>query len=182
MRRNRKNSRNDVIIDLTSMLDVIFIILLVVMVGQKTVGIKNAQENDAYESSHSAAVSALNDAKELYEDAADTAKYFRTASVSVPYDEEAVHKRTAKILFMGYNEIQEISLTGNDTEKAFEELTGLLENYINENQGNPVVLSLNDDDGKILYRDEKAVTEIFLGLSESYDNVYIKGNLGEVEP
>jgi len=181
MKRKRKNNKNDIIIDLTSMLDVIFIVLLVVMVGQKVSAFKHEQENSDIAESYNDAVNSYNDAAELYNDMMSTAKYFKTASIIVPYDEEEVYKRTIKIQFWGNEETEEIKLTGNDTERAFNEFYDSLEKYILENSGNPVILSLNDDDGKILYRDEKVISGIIMELSEKYENVYIKGNLSEVE-
>ena len=43
-----------------------------------------------------------------------------------------------------------------------------------------VANDINDDDDKILYRDEKAVSEILNEMSDKHKNVYIKGNLSEV--
>lgn len=174
MKRKRRKNKNDIIIDLTSMLDVIFIVLLVVMVGQKTAGMQ--QDKDSAQQ-----VQEYNEAIDLYRDAKDTSTYFKSASVSVPYDETEIQKRTIKILFWGDEDFTEFKLVGINTDDVFNEFTECLEEYISGCQDSPVILSLNDDDGKILYRDEKRITGIIMELSEKYENVYIKGNLGEVE-
>ena len=49
-----------------------------------------------------------------------------------------------------------------------------LKDYIEQNPEKPVILSLNEGDEKILYRDEKMIKKIFEELSETYKNVYIK--------
>ncbi len=181
MKRIRRNRKSDIIIDLTSLLDVIFIILLVVIVGQKytNTNIQNdlIEEKESYEG----AVSEYNNSQTLYDDAVNTVKYFKSVSVSVPYDPDEVHKREIQFLFFGENEGEPIELIGNDVNNSIQEFKDRLEQYISENSDNPIVLSLNDDDDTILYRDEKLITEVFNELSSKYNNVYVKGNLSEVE-
>ena len=185
MRRYKRNKKNDIIIDLTSLLDVIFIVLLVVMAGQFTAS-KN-QEN-ALADQQTEAESKIEEAENMiavYEDMIDTMdnvnKYVVAVSIAVPYNKEELHKREIKLLAEG-NELKSITLVGSETEEAFIELKETLESFIKSNPDSPVILSLNDDDDKILYRDEKAITEILNELSGEYDNVYIKGNLSEVMP
>ena len=185
MRRYKRNKKNDIIIDLTSLLDVIFIVLLVVMAGQFTAS-KN-QEN-ALADQQTEAEAMMEDAENMiavYEDMIDTMdnvnKYILAVSIAVPYNRDELHKREIKLLAEG-NELKTFPLTGSDTEESFNEFRDTLEDFIKSNSDSPVILSLNDDDDKILYRDEKSVTEILSELSGEYDNVYIKGNLSEVMP
>lgn len=182
MRRNKRNRKNDVLIDLTSMLDVIFIVLLVVMVGQKTVSTISQNQLTAQQQSADEALTDLQNAKSLYDTAVDAARYFKSVSVAVPYEPNEVHKREIQFLFFGEKDTETITLIGNDTEKAMQQCKEKLEQYINRNEESPIILSLNDDDDKILFRDEKMITELLNELSAKYENVYIKGNLSEVEP
>ncbi len=185
MRRYKRNKKNDIIIDLTSLLDVIFIVLLVVMAGQFTAS-KN-QEN-VLADQQTEAESKIEEAENMiavYEDMIDTMdnvnKYVVAVSIAAPYNKDELHKREIKLLAEG-NELKSFPLVGSETEEAFSEFRETLEGFIKSNSDSPVILSLNDDDNKILYRDEKAITEILNELSGEYSNVYIKGNLSEVMP
>ena len=185
MRRYKRNKKNDIIIDLTSLLDVIFIVLLVVMAGQFTAS--KSQENTLAEQ-QAEAEAMMEEAENniaVYENMIDTMdnvnKYIIAVSIAVPYNKEELHKREIKLLAEG-NELKSFPLVGSDTEESFNEFKETLEGFIKSNTDSPVILSLNDDDDKILYRDEKAVTEILNELSGKYGNVYIKGNLSEVMP
>ena len=185
MRRYKRNQKNDIIIDLTSLLDIIFIVLLVVMAGQFAAS-KNSEANLAVQQSEAENMTAeAQNMISVYEDMIDTMenaeKYVLAVSITAPYNSKELHKREVKLLAKG-SELKSFSLVGNETEEAFDELKTTLENLIKSNTDSPVILSLNDDDDKILYRDEKAITEILNELSGEYDNVYIKGNLSEVMP
>ena len=181
MKRIKRNRKSDIVIDLTSMLDVIFIVLLVVMVGQKHANSNLQNELIQEQNEYNEAVSDYNNSQALYDDAINTVRYFKSVSVSVPYDPDEVHKREIQFLFFGEDEVEPIELIGNEVDNPIQKFKDHLEQYISENSDNPIVLSLNDDDDNILYRDEKMITEVFNELSSKYDNVYIKGNLSEVE-
>lgn len=178
MRRKRGSSRSDIIIDLTSLLDVIFIILLVVLCGQSSI---NQDMVDVQAGAEQAKAQAEAEYK-LYEDQREMADSLNqlvcTVSVMVPYDENEVTKRTIQLLVEG-EEIKPIVMTGNDVTKAIAEFKECLVGYIKENADRPVILSLNEDDDNILYRDEVMVNELFAELAGDYDNVYIKGSISE---
>ncbi len=178
MRRKRKGSGRDVLIDVTSLLDVIFIILLVVLLGQ------NSTQEELLEmraETENARVQAENEYM-LYEqqiELADTVNQMVWAvSVVVPYDEQNVTKRTIQILKEG-KEIERFELVGNNVSEAVEAFERSLVAYIEENSDKPVILSLNDNDDTILYRDESMVTELFLELAKKYNHVYIRGSVSE---
>lgn len=180
MRRRRKGSGRDVLIDVTSLLDVIFIILLVVLLGQN-----NTQEElrEMQAEAENAKVQAENEYK-LYEqqiELADTVNQMVwAASVVVPYDEQDVTKRTIQVLKEG-KEIERFELVGNNVSEAVEAFEKSLIVYIEENSDKPVILSLNDNDDTILYRDEIMVTELFLELAKKYNHVYIRGSVSGEE-
>lgn len=178
MKRFKQRKKNDIVIDLTSMLDVIFIVLLVVTAGNS---LKQGQL-DEEKQSYSDKEAEYNNSQMLYDDAVDTVRYFKSISVTVPYNPDEVHKREIQMLFFGEEKSENIELIGSDTEDSVQQFQSRLVDYISENQDSPIVLSLNDDDDKILFRDEKMITEVFSELSSEFDNVYIKGNLGKVEP
>ena len=178
MRRKRRGSRGDVLIDLTSLLDVIFIILLVVMWGQNTVetNLKQTQA-EAEEAMHQTEAERM-----LYEQQLEITEnihsYVFAVSVVVPYDKTDVTHRTIQILKEG-EEIESFELIGNNVTTSVGAFRKSLESYVKTNKDRPVIFSLNERDDKILYRDEVMVTEIFNELTKEYSNVYIRGSLHE---
>lgn len=174
-RKNRKSKKN-LIIDLTSLLDVIFIILLALMVSQKDASAQQQQDLEEQ-------ITQAENAQQLYEDMLDTqnnlSKYVYAVSITVPYDKDEIHKREIMLLTEG-SEPQTFPLIGNETDESLAAFKESLAASVASHADCPVILSLNDDDEKILYRDEKAVSAILYELSAEYDNVYIKGNLSEV--
>lgn len=180
MRRKRKSSKGDVLIDLTSLLDVIFIILLIVMWGQNTAetNLKQAQAD-----TESAKIQTEAEQK-LYEQQLEIAdninQYVFAVSVVVPYDKEDVTHRTIQILKEG-KEIESFELVGNNVTEAVEDFKKSLVSYIEQNKTRPVILALNENDDNILYRDEVMVTELFLELTKEFSNVYIRGSVSEEE-
>ena len=180
MRRKRRGSRGDVLIDLTSLLDVIFIILLIVMWGQNTVEMNLKQTQAETE----AAMNQTKAEQMLYEQQLEIAEninsYVFAVSVVVPYDKTDVTQRTIQILKEG-EEIENFKLAGNNVNASVEAFRKSLTEYVEANKDRPVILSLNEQDDNILYRDEVMVTEIFNELTKKYGNVYIRGSLYEEE-
>lgn len=180
MRRTRRGGKGDVLIDLTSLLDVIFIILLIVMWGQNTLetNLKQAQAETE------AAKTQTEEERKLYEQQLEISdninQYVFAVSVVVPYDKEDVTHRTIQILKEG-EEIESFELVGKNVRDSVEAFQNCLVKYVEANKDRPVILSLNEHDDNILYRDEVMVTDIFYELTKEYDNVYIRGSLYEEE-
>ncbi|MBR5508689.1 MAG: hypothetical protein IKV59_01400 [Lachnospiraceae bacterium] len=178
MRRRRNHSRNDIIIDLTSLLDVIFIILFVVLCSQTRMNESMEEELIRAENAQTQAEAE----QRLYEEQREIAdhlnQYVWAASIEVPYDEKEITHRQIKVLKEG-TEIETFELIGNETSESFEAFKNSLADFIQTNQDKPVIFSLNENDDYILYRDEVMVNQIFVELAREYNNVYIKGNISE---
>ena len=178
MSRKRRSSKSGVLIDITSLLDVIFILLLVVMCGY-------AKQNHALEHESDLAEKAKAEAEAnsaAYSDMINTQDELQslvwTASIVVPYEPDEITLRHIKVLAED-TEIITIDLVGNDVAGDVKEFENLLTDYVNRHPDCPVILSLNDNNDKILYRDEKAIEEILQELKNKYSNVYIKGSIRE---
>ena len=178
MRRKRNRFKSDVMIDLTSLLDVIFIILLVVLCGQSSMKENLTQLQADAKGTQAQAEQEYKLYKEQIEIADSLNQYVWAVSIMVPYDENDVTKRQIRFLKEG-QEIETIELIGNDVTSAIETFKKSLTKYIQEHEDRPVILSLNEDDDYILYRDEIMVTEVFLELANKFNNVYIKGTVSE---
>ena len=176
MKRSRK--KQDVLIDLTSLLDIVFILLFVVLCGQQMVGndINRMQEEVKEEQIQ---VQAL---KELYEDQLEAETAFNEmavwVSVTAPYNSRDVRQREIYVLERGGNP-EKFSMVGNDVDHALKGLEQALVNCIERNADKPVMLSLDEKEAAILYRDETAIMEVFTRLSGKYKNVFIRSILDE---
>lgn len=182
MRRKRRYGRNEVFIDLTSLLDVIFILLLVVICSYHFEKQRNEQENAIAQESMLTAIADAESDSQAYTDMIDTQdnlqKYVWAASIVVPYDPDEITLRHIKVLTED-TEIMSFELVGNDVAGNVQEFRDSLTDYIKKYADRPVILSLNENNDKILYRDEKAINEVFDELMNAFDNVYIKGSISE---
>jgi hypothetical protein len=182
MGRKRRNAENDVFIDLTSLLDVIFILLMVVVCSYNYEKQKNEQDTLlARESMTNAQAEAEADSKaytDMLETQNDLQSYVWTASIVVPFEPDEITLRHIKVLREG-SEIISFDLVGNDVADSIKKFRETLTDYVKGHPDRPVILSLNENDDSILYRDEVMINDILNELSDTYDNVYIKGNLRE---
>ena len=178
MRRRNRGSGEGVLIDLTSLLDVIFILLMVVAVGMITAG----NESQATREELQVQTVETQQKREMYEEMLETQnavqEYIWEASVRVPYDPNTLMNRKILLLNEG-EELLEIELNGSDVQAGLDTFTETLSGFIEEHADRPVILVLNEEDEKILYRDEVAVNEILLNMARKYNNVYIRGGAGE---
>lgn len=173
MRRKRKR-RGDLAIDLTSLLDVIFIVLLVVICyasGLSDSAIEREAEAEAM-------INEANESKKVYNQMTEVTNsltdYVGVIVIRIPPDENNYKKRSVLVLENGEQEIQNYQLIGNDTVDEQQQLYEFLDGYISDHDERPVIISLNDRDEDILYRDEKAMLDIISKLKESHNNIYIK--------
>ena len=162
MRRKRQN-KGDILVDLTSLLDIIFIILLIVICNQWN-------ETSEAEKVTEQAETQL----QLYTDQMDTVDSFCIASLNARYEQGNVKKRHICIKKNGEDPIEEFDMIGNNTEEPLNKLKESLKKYIVSNEEKPIILSLNENDENILYRDERAILNIFDELKDEYKNVYLK--------
>lgn len=182
MRRQRKHhSKGDILIDLTSLLDVIFIILMIVTYNQQNATSKEQlqlqvqqkeieeQWKDATEKRDEAEAQ-----RQLYSDQVNTVDNLCLISVNARYETDNVTVRHISILKNGEDIEEGPDMIGNNTDESLDKLKEILKEYIDLNKEKPIILSLNENDEKILYRDEKAIKEIFDELKNDYANVYLK--------
>lgn len=181
MKKRRHRAKSDILIDLTSLLDVIFIVLLVVIGRQMTLTDKQEEQYKASESVKEA-MEHLDDVKaqyELYMDQLDTAnqigQYVCVISVYAYYNEDDLTERYVKIYRKGDAEpFATIDLKGENVEGKLNELRTAIEGYAQKNDDLPVILTLNENDEKILYRDERDIKKIFEEIKKACNNVYLK--------
>ena len=179
---NIKSSNNG--IDLTSLLDVIFIFLLVVILSYTELISHQKQEFEDYNN----AKIEYEASKETYDNMVDTVENINQTvwivSVSVPYDRENPEKRTIDVLFNGYGEkIDEegkYTLNGTNVDEFENKFKNDLKKYIESKSGMPVIISSNANKEKTLYRDVEMMN-VFLRdeLNAQYSNVFQRESSGE---
>lgn len=186
----KKYSSGDILIDLTSLLDVVFIVLLIILSDQQNWDQQISEREDVVvqredtvnqrEESVSQREQEANTQYELYSDQLDMAdnvyQYVMTISVNVEYVSPDMKVRKVNVLLGGETEVEEFELKGNNTENL-EKFEQRLNECIKNNNDRPIILSLNEDDERILWRDETKIEEIFEKLNGTYDYVYEKRHL-----
>ncbi|MCR4764236.1 MAG: hypothetical protein K5696_11975 [Lachnospiraceae bacterium] len=164
-------------IDLTALLDVIFIVLLVVICHQQNLSTQaQARQSDAVTAAEQA-LNEANAAKELYEERLDTVthiqEYVSILTVDIDYQPGNAKERHIRLLKDGVaDEIETLTLTPQTEAETFLSLSETLKEILEEAEGKPVILSLDLD--QILYRDEEAMGNLIASLLEEYDNLYFK--------
>lgn len=159
MKRRRQN-KADLIIDLTALLDVIFIILFAVMIQVSQIGVTSdddsfvpdASDNNDYVNNH------LN-------------KYVCAITSYCVFDK--TDKRERKLVVtVDKNQVgTPIHLSKNNTQQQFEDYKSLLIKTINsktDESDSMILLTLNYNDEKILYRDECEISKIFKEIKDEF--------------
>ena len=183
MRRSGRRG-HDILIDLTSLLDVIFILLMVVLARQQISGMDLEKET----------VRLKEEEALLQEKKAETMDEYRLysaqnsltdkmviISVTATFDPENPKERSLKILRNGSDKPEIFPLSGGNTTDSYNKFEKQLVSYVKESDGLPVVLSLADDGSEILYRNARKIQEIFNSLSSLSDDVYIRAKVTEDE-
>lgn len=188
--------KSDLPIDLTSLLDVIFIVLLVVLCNQMVMNDKVEKQAVA---TASAAAMTLEQAKLMRDDAtaeanlikadaydaiqmeqvykqqlanyANADSFISFITVYVDYNPVTIEKRHIRVL-LNDSEIKTINLNKDNRDEAIDEFYMYLVDFIQVHTDGPIVMSVNLD--QILYRDEKVVSATLRDLSGKYNNVYLK--------
>lgn len=188
--------KSDLPIDLTSLLDVIFIVLLVVLCSQQvtndTIEQRAAQNAAAadmtLEQARLIREDALTEAGQIKSDASEALQmqevykeqlanyanadsYISFITVYVDYNPVTIEKRHIRVL-LNDSEIRTITLTKENRDEAIDEFYEYLVGFIQDHTEGPIVMSVNLD--QILYRDEKVVSATLQDLSGKYKNVYLK--------
>ena len=176
MKRQRKNG--NILIDLTALLDVVFIVLLIIICKLNA----DKMELDTQSKALTGREAELGAKQSLYEDQLDSiqniADYVVMISVRASFDPDDIMTRNILVLNSDKSSrVPELeTLKGPNEEAGYDGLREYLEDYIADNPDKTIVLSLNEQDEDILYRDEKKLTNILAELAgEHSGNIRIKG-------
>lgn len=209
--KNKPWKNTQTAIELTSLLDVIFIVLMIVVCNQQ-INTKAREESaqaqvEAAASAEAAYEEKLLDArqqeqaaKQLLQEAeqlkaeqeevilekefyaqqlntyAQIGDEILPVTVYVDYEPSDIKNRTIRILCAG-QELPSISVTPDTMTEAFLKLKTALADVLKEHKDTPVIVAVSRQ--KILYRDEKAVTEALQELGSKFSNLYLKAEKTE---
>lgn len=180
---SKMRKRFDTIIDLTALLDVVFIVLLIVICNQqsRTIAAEDAVSQKLNEAEQirvqaEAAASEAEAAQTMYQDRLDSVEHVQelvtVLTVEADYTPGDPSVRHLRLLGMEDAEIAVSELTPDTEEEVYTAFSEDLVNRVEQADGKPVILSLKLD--HILYRDEETVRGILTALGEDHDNVYYK--------
>lgn len=164
----REHLHNNILLDLTPLLDVIFIILLIFV--SQTILLKKTSAGEAQrlQDEYTEAKKEYDLRNEMIDD------YYTFVTVISTYDEENPENREIRISRDPNEADQIITLNGSDVEQEYSEFEECLKGYIDPGREAPIVFSLNQGDERILYRDENRIRETVEKLQNSNNNVYFK--------
>ena len=174
----RSKSIAQVLIDLTPLLDVIFILLIVVLSYQDNFN-KAAEEQLTYAVDYiddandkvAAADARVDTAEEQVENYAKLNDYVNVITINASYKPS---NRKYRVIHVAVNadDMREIPLNPSNTNEAWKECKVYVEQIISD--GKPTILSIKNE--KMLYRDEESIMKMYEELNASTSNVYLKPN------
>ncbi|MCQ2402018.1 MAG: hypothetical protein MJ059_08900 [Lachnospiraceae bacterium] len=182
--------RTNTTIELTSLLDVIFIVLMIVICNQNFEAEKTIEaaqgsvveaeariaEADKMMNLAEAVITENTMLKEQVELCTDIFSQVTLVTVSVTYTLSNPRQRVIRIS-VNDNEPEKLTmLTPAEPHKGFEELTESLKSILEDSAGRPVILSV--DRSQILYRDDIELTRI-LNKFGGYSNLYMRAGTDE---
>ena len=181
MKKRRKIS--NILIDLTSLLDVVFIVLLVLVCllqEYKDKENKIVADNAAQQSNLEAQQELYNSQLEGIENISD---YVTLISINASFDAKGdVTTRQIQVMNSdkSYPEPDIPKLSGMSVDEGYSGLTKYLTDYISNNSDKTIVLSLNEGDEDILYRDETEIKKIMDNICAQYgETVKQRDMIGE---
>ncbi len=176
--RISNGKKNGVEIDLTSMLDVIFIILIVVMCSVAAGGESNkdlAKANDDLTKQLKYTTHELTTTVDLVEAQDNLLEEVAIMVLHADYDADNPADRGMWLLRStseGEEEVEpeRITLNNESREEAFLEIEQRIIDYLNSNEGIPVLISI--DKSQILYRDYNQLDAMLTKMQEDYNNLF----------
>lgn len=188
MKRHAADRQNTGI-ELTSLLDVIFIVLMIVLCNQQiNMQVKDREAKERFEEAEEALLEASAMQEEAYDFVSEKAAYeeqlkayeemydgILSVTVYADYSPADVKTRTLRVI-SGSKELFTGTLTPQSEREVYREFADALRTEIAANEGKPVILTVSTE--KILYRDEQSISEVLSELSAESEDIYYrnKGN------
>ena len=181
MNNKNKKTIGQLLIDLTPLLDVIFIVLIVVLVGRDSYNAeadKKYADAEQYVSEADAKVAEMEAKNATYTEQmkayGEISEYVYLITVYAGYN-PANRKFRTIYLMINSDEPKQINLNPSTETDAWAECRTIIEGVIQKNENAQAVLSVSTENSeKMLYRDEEAIYSIFRDLMKKYSNITIR--------
>ena len=169
----RRNRRQGPDIDLTPLLDVIFIVLMVVMCQQSLTS--NAEKETITElENNMEVVEAENEIMKTqldnYENETQLVAYI---TLKADYEKNNPKTRHIRLAYNDESVIEDIVITPDTQVQAYDQFVQEISTFVESKEGVPVLLTLEDEG--ILYRDHVRLEKEIARLQETYSNLYLIG-------
>ena len=169
----RRNRRQGPDIDLTPLLDVIFIVLMVVMCQQSLTS--NAEKETITElENNMEVVEAENEIMKTqldnYENENQLVAYI---TLKADYEKNDPKTRHIRLAYNDESVIEDIVITPDTQVQAYDQFVKEISTFVESKEGVPVLLTLEDEG--ILYRDHVRLEKEIAQLQETYSNLYLIG-------
>ena len=178
MRLGKNKSIGQFIIDLTPLLDVVFILLIVVLSFQDAYSAdadNKISEAQQIESDANDLVSKTESKDATISEQLDTyANLNDYVNIVTIYADYQPSNRKYRTIYLAINDtdVKEISLNPSNGDVAWSECEETIKQCLEDNLGVPTIYAIKNE--KMLYRDEQMIIKMFSELSSSYDNIYLK--------
>ncbi len=166
-----KKSISGLDIDLTPLLDVIFIVLMVVMCHQ-SLGTQAAEQEIGQ------LTTKLNESEDNNGLLKIQLESFKNADILVAhvtmradYETENPKTRHIQVAYNNNTAFEEITITPETEEKSFATFETNMKEFLDKEKGKPVLVALNED--CILYRDQVKISQLLTRLENQYNNLYM---------
>ena len=181
--KNKHWKKINTAVELTSLLDVIFIVLMIVVCNQQ---INLTERQTELEQQTVRAEAMMQEAQAKQDEASEVIASQRmddaqlenynelmqnSIVVYVDYTPSDITTRRIRIR-LGDEDLPVISVTPGNSDLAFNEFEKTLENRVEEMKDSPMIITI--DTTNILYRDEVRVNEIIERLSQNHSNLFFK--------
>lgn len=190
--KKKTRSLGQFLIDLTPLLDVIFIFLIVVLTSQDKFQAETAQtltDSQTTISQMQETVSNAEAQQAAISDQLDTynhlSEYVDIITVYATYSDPAKRKYRELYVQVNVGELKKFELNPSNSQQQWAECRAYLEEIVSEDSktGKHVILSkkaINED--RVLYRDDMEINKIFEELVDKYQypGMYLKGETGTV--
>lgn len=178
MRLGKNKSIGQIIIDLTPLLDVVFILLIVVLSFQDAYSAEvdsRISEAHQIESDAKDMVSTTESKNATISEQLDTyANLNDYVNIVTIYADYQPSNRKYRTIYLVINDadVKEIALNPSNGDSAWKECEETIKQCLEENSDIPTIYTIKNE--KMLYRDEQMITSLFSHLSSSYNNIYLK--------
>lgn len=170
MRRNRKPKRG-LDIDLTPLLDVIFIVLMVVMCRLSMVTEDEKEKTLAAENAAEEASANYEVTKTQLENYENEDQLVAFITLNAMYEKNNPKTRHIRLAYNDEAVIEDIVITPETQDSSYAQFVEEITAFVESKAASPVLLTIDDD--QILYRDHVRMEKEIAALQETYSNLFL---------